>query len=337
MEIVRFNIKRYKNSVVQGFLCGDGQEWNCVHRNETDYILDGIQFTNKRYVFNECYIPKDSFHYKIMQKKNKASIYTYQIDNSLLDSTRDLFTYLYKKQELVALGLHHYGVFNVGKIIEVTDSSIKLHCYDPKMQECGIMKIELSRIRYFQIHTDYLDSLSIALQHRNQHFNMKIIRFNIKRYKNDGFVQGILCGDGQEWNCVHLNETDYFIDGFQFTNKRYIENENYLLEDTFHYKIMLHKKNSTKGLPKFYNKLLDSTQNLCNYLCTKIELVAIGLHRSDEIFVGRIIEVTESFIKLFSYDTEMKEDGLMKIKLSKIRFIQIHTDYLDSLSLMYSI
>ena len=55
MELVKIKIKRFKE-LVTGILLGNGTRWSFVRLNVVDYVLDGFQFTNKRYISDTCEI-----------------------------------------------------------------------------------------------------------------------------------------------------------------------------------------------------------------------------------------------------------------------------------------
>ena len=63
-------------------------------------------------------------------------------------------------------------------------------------------------------------------------------------------------------------------------------------------------------------------------------LVAVCLHREDVLYIGKIKDVGTKSLVLDSYDTELRKSGVMNIEFTKVRYVQIHTDYLDSLSLI---
>ena len=72
MELVKIKIKRFKE-LVTGILLGNGTRWSFVRLNVVDYVLDGFQFTNKRYISDTCEIKEeDTLQYKILSIKNKA-------------------------------------------------------------------------------------------------------------------------------------------------------------------------------------------------------------------------------------------------------------------------
>ena len=58
------------------------------------------------------------------------------------------------------------------------------------------------------------------------------------------------------------------------------------------------------------------------------------MHCEDVVYVGKIKDVGQTYFVLDTYDTELRKSGMMKIEFTKVRYVQIHTDYLDSLCLL---
>ncbi len=161
---------------------------------------------------------------------------------------------------------------------------------------------------------------------------MKLVELKIRRFKE--LITGILLDSGKQWSLIRLNVVDYILDGFQFTNKKYVVYENDIKECTMLHKI-LSLKNRKEEIPFLdNNNILDKNDSLYSYLKRDDILVAICLHREDVLYIGKIKDVgTKSFV-LDSYDTELRKSGVMNIEFTKVRYVQIHTDYLDSLSLL---
>ena len=160
---------------------------------------------------------------------------------------------------------------------------------------------------------------------------MELVKIKIKRFKE--LVTGILLGNGTRWSFVRLNVVDYVLDGFQFTNKRYISDTYEIKEDTLLYKILSIKNKTKEILPRLFSDILDGDNLLCSFLKEKNLLIAVCLHREDVLYVGKVKEVNSNFFTLDSYDTELRKSGIIKIEYSKVRYIQMQTDYLDSLCL----
>ena len=161
---------------------------------------------------------------------------------------------------------------------------------------------------------------------------MKLVELKIRRFKE--LITGILLDSGKQWALIRLNVVDYVLDGFQFTNKKYIVYENDIKECTMLHRI-LSLKSRKDEIPFLDNhNILDKNDSLYSYLKRNEILVAICLHREDILYVGKIKDVSTKSFVLDSYDTELRKSGLMNIEFTKVRYVQIHTDYLDSLSLL---
>ena len=161
---------------------------------------------------------------------------------------------------------------------------------------------------------------------------MKIVEIKIRRFKE--LVTGILLGSGARWSFVRLNVVDYVLDGFQFTNKRYIDNVWEIKEDSLKYKILSIKNSSKDILSIIDSNILESDNMLYSFLKDNNMLVAVCLHCEDVIYVGKIKEIKAKSFILDSYDTELMKSGIINIEFSKVRYVQVHTDYLDSLGLL---
>lgn len=162
MELVEIKIKRFKEPVT-GILLGNGTQWSLIKLNVVDYVLDGFQFTNKRYVASNCPIKEDTLQYRILAIKNSSKDISIKIDLNILEENKLLYSFLKNNNILVAICLHREDILYVGKIKEVNTKSFILESYDTELRESGIMNIEFDKVRYIQMHTDYLDSLSLIL------------------------------------------------------------------------------------------------------------------------------------------------------------------------------
>ncbi len=162
--------------------------------------------------------------------------------------------------------------------------------------------------------------------------DMKLIEFKIKRFKE--LITGILLGCGTRWSLVRLNVIDYVLDGLLFINKKYVVCENEIKEDTIHHKILTIKNGVEDMQPLDNPNILDDDNLLYTYLKGKELLVAVCLHCEDVVYVGKIKDVGQTYFVLDTYDTELRKSGMMKIEFTKVRYVQIHTDYLDSLCLL---
>ena len=161
---------------------------------------------------------------------------------------------------------------------------------------------------------------------------MKLIEIKIRRFKE--LVKGILLGSGTKWSLIRLNVVDYVLDGYQFTNKKYVVCESEITESTMLHRI-LSIKHKTEDIPPLKNtNILDDNELLFSFLKRNVLLVAICLHHEDILYVGKIKDFGHKSFVFDSYNTELQKSGILNIDFSKVRYVQMHTDYLDSLSLL---
>ena len=161
---------------------------------------------------------------------------------------------------------------------------------------------------------------------------MDLIKIKIRRFKE--LLTGILLGSGTNWSLIRYNAVDYVLDGYSFINNRCILYKSKVEENTIQHKI-LSLKNKAEKSPIFENNnILDNNTLLFSVLQREKELLAICLHSEDVIYVGRVKEVFSKSFGFDTYDTELQKSGIINIEYSKVRYIQIRTDYLNSLCLL---
>ena len=162
MKLIKIKIRRFKE-LVTGILMRSGAKWSLIRLNAVDYVLDGFQFTNKEYIACESEIKEDTILHRILSIKNKKDNISPIKDTNILDDNNLLYSSLKRDEMLVAVCLHREDVLYVGKIKDVGEKSFILKLYNTDLQNCGAMKIDFVKVRYIQIHTDYLDSLCLLL------------------------------------------------------------------------------------------------------------------------------------------------------------------------------
>ena len=167
MKLIEFKIRGFKE-LVKGILVDSGTQWSLIRLNVVDYVLDGFQFTNNKYVVSEHEKTECSMLHRILFIKNKAESIPYLKDSNILDENSLLYSYLKSNKVLVAVCLHREDILYVGKIKDVRPKSFVFDTYDTELQKSGIMNIEFTKVRYIQMHTDYLDSLSLLLNQEDQ-------------------------------------------------------------------------------------------------------------------------------------------------------------------------
>lgn len=167
MKLVEIKIRRFKE-LVKGILLDSGTVWSLIRLNIVDYVLDGYQFTNKKYVAYESEIEESSMLHRILSIKNKTEDIPPFKDTNILDDNVLLFSFLKRNELLVAICLHHEDILYVGKIKDFGQKTFIFDTYNTELQKSDILNIEYSKVRYIQMYTDYLDSLCLLLDHVNQ-------------------------------------------------------------------------------------------------------------------------------------------------------------------------
>lgn len=166
MKLLELKIRRFKEPIT-GILLKQGTHWYLAKQNVVDYMLDGFIYINRHFVVYENEIHRDTTLYKILSLKNEAKKDLYIYNDSILNGYDSFFSFLKTNQILVAVCLHNEDVIYVGKIMNVGSMAFILSSYDTDLNERGTMKIPFYKVRYIQMHTDYLDSLNLLLENRN--------------------------------------------------------------------------------------------------------------------------------------------------------------------------
>jgi len=164
MELIEIKIRRYK-TLIKGILLGSGVQWSFIRQNVVDYVLDGFLFTNKQYVDRETEIEESTMLHRVLSLKNKAEDIPALESPSILNENGSLYSFLKRKEILVAVSLHREDILYVGKIKDVGPKSFILDSYGTELEKSGLMNIDFTKVRYIQIHSDYLDSLGLLLDY----------------------------------------------------------------------------------------------------------------------------------------------------------------------------
>ena len=166
---------------------------------------------------------------------------------------------------------------------------------------------------------------------------MEIIEFRISRYGNTP-IFGVCLSEGQNWLVIRENEVDYSLDGIKFINKKFIRHRIIVDNDAMKRTILSSKySNYEKDKSVIESLNLDKNTDLFQSLKNKNCLLGVGLNKKDKFFVGRIENIYEKSISLRTIGTFTEDCGMMNIPFDRIRFINIDTDYLNSLNLYMEI
>ena len=162
---------------------------------------------------------------------------------------------------------------------------------------------------------------------------MEIIQFRINRYGNTP-IFGVCLSEGQNWLVIRENEVDYYLGGIKFINKKFIRHRIIVDNDAMKLTILSSKySNYEKDKSVIESLNLDNNTDLFQSLKNKSCLLGVGLNKKDIFFVGRIENIYEKSISLRTIGTFTEDCGMMNIPFDRIRFVDIDTDYLNSLNL----
>lgn len=155
---------------------------------------------------------------------------------------------------------------------------------------------------------------------------MDVAEIKISRYHK--IINGIKVMHGEQWYVIQENEIDYILNGYMFININYIKTIKQLTVDNIKYQIL-----NLKYVPVTFDTSLDNYENLLFYIKQQNLLISIGLENDGYIIVGKISNVLKRYLVIDKIGTNTENIGQAKIYFSKIRFLEIRTDYLNSLEL----
>lgn len=168
MKIIEYNIFRYGGRIQCGVLLNDGIQWMCTKDNVVDYVLDGIVFTNKKYVRNLHEVslngPNAMTAQIIPLKYNQFEEDVEMIQDINLDNHRLFFNRIMSNGRLIEIGLASKDAVYVGSICRVHEKSFVVNMLDTEANFDETKRISFNSVRFIKIYTDYLDSLDLFMQ-----------------------------------------------------------------------------------------------------------------------------------------------------------------------------
>lgn len=155
------------------------------------------------------------------------------------------------------------------------------------------------------------------------------IKYNFYSYKMKNWerpVNGLQLKDGKSWTLLNLNPVDYLMDGMTLIDKKQIEviNTDSFIENVLQIKIQTKLINSLK-------LQLGSIRDILHSLCGKETLVQFKLEEENSAYIGEIVKVKKSSVKIKVISPEIVWDGFMCIEYLDIWTISILSDYLLTL------
>ena len=170
MEIVEYKISRYGDNPRHGAVLKDGRQWLCTKDNVVDYVLDGIMFTNKKYIRNIQDVELAGLDVMLSQiiplKYTQFQNDKEYISNLILDDYHEFFLHIMALGQLIEIGLDKNNAVYVGTICCVHDKSFMVDLIDTNANYDEKARIPFDKVRYIKLDTDYLNSLEIFIKNR---------------------------------------------------------------------------------------------------------------------------------------------------------------------------
>ena len=165
MELIEFNIRRYGSDPIMGVLLGEGVQWVVTKDNTVDYVLDGIRFSNKKYIINQHVIHNEikSAIFPLKYTEWEKDMDT--VSHLNLDDMQSFFLGL-QHRTLIEVGLHDNSIIYVGNVSNVLKKSFILSTIDVNANDSGPMLVNYDKVRYIKIDSDYLNALALYTNYK---------------------------------------------------------------------------------------------------------------------------------------------------------------------------
>lgn len=161
MELITYHILRYKDSDYSGILLKKSHNWTLIKNNVVDYVLDGFRLINNKYMSHECEIPEGDITHRILRRKYDIECDRQMVDAIDMEDDVLLFSYFQTNDILLAIGTNRESVVYVGKVLKVNRCSCEFQLYDKEYNVCNRSTFKYNQIRYIEVDTDYVRSLSL--------------------------------------------------------------------------------------------------------------------------------------------------------------------------------
>jgi hypothetical protein len=154
----------------------------------------------------------------------------------------------------------------------------------------------------------------------------KLVTLEFSDLKNS--YSGFLLDFSDEWILLRNNPVDYIIDGFIILRNKNLESIIYDENNEFTEKVIRLKK--VKLINDFILPL-SNLETILSFLNKKYGIFQLATKRESAVYLGRLIEITESQVFIQFLNTKGIFDGEIDFKREKIRIIAFNTDYVNSL------
>jgi hypothetical protein len=151
-----FKIKGFINQP-RGIFLQEGEDWLLIKSLFTDYMLNGYQLLNKKYIVSISQSKDDIFTEKVLVANRKSNI---QVTDFAL-SMSALFEYLLKQNIVFSIQTNKSDRINIGCIDKLNDKSIFVTPINPEgiWEEKRYYTFRKEFIRIIEFDTDYINSL----------------------------------------------------------------------------------------------------------------------------------------------------------------------------------
>lgn len=139
---------------------------------------------------------------------------------------------------------------------------------------------------------------------------------------------GFLLDFSEDWILIKSNPVDYILDGFMLLRNKNLESLIYDETNEFTEKVIRSKKIK---LTNDYIFPLSSLETILTFLNQEYGIFQLATKRTNAVYLGRLIEMTDSEIIIEFLNTKGEFDGEIDFKPQKIRVIEFDTDYINSL------
>ncbi len=155
----------------------------------------------------------------------------------------------------------------------------------------------------------------------------KLLQFDRGELSNEGFTDGYLLDESDQWTFIHFVDRDIFLNGYAVIRNDTIERFR-LFDD---YKTMVHRALRKLGQSPAMPGKIDLTDINTIVQSANSLFPLVVIHRElrwrDRCDIGGVAAVTPKTITLQSIDPGAECDGLYRIRSSEITMIQFDGHY----------
>ncbi|MCG2792150.1 MAG: hypothetical protein L6262_01215 [Weeksellaceae bacterium] len=162
MKLVNIKISRYPNPV-SGIKLYENNNIIIILYNPVDYVLDGINIINKKYIKIIEEEKEDVLKLDILNYKVGLRNYFLEYDN--FTEIHDIIKYFYvQKSKLIEIGLESSSYSLIGNILKLNEKSFILNLLSTKAKFIKEERIDYDKIRILSFNNDYLNAFEYYLE-----------------------------------------------------------------------------------------------------------------------------------------------------------------------------